>query len=116
MSDDKAWFEMAQSTIEGSKLSADQKTVLEASFNFEQKQTPPAPATPPPTPAATTPPAAPPIQATAQEFVAEMRKGAAEEINMFYRHAQGSTIYGGTSEVHRSMIAERGLGMPRTRA
>jgi alkylation response protein AidB-like acyl-CoA dehydrogenase len=25
-------------------------------------------------------------------------------------------IYGGTSEVHRSMIAERALGMPRTRA
>ncbi|QIG80826.1 acyl-CoA dehydrogenase family protein [Stakelama tenebrarum] len=44
------------------------------------------------------------------------RKGAAEAINMFYRHAQGSTIYGGTSEVHRSMIAERGLGLPRTRA
>ena len=44
------------------------------------------------------------------------RKGPAEEINMFYRHAQGSTIYGGTSEVHRSMIAERGLGLPRTRA
>ncbi|RJF91187.1 acyl-CoA dehydrogenase [Sphingomonas cavernae] len=43
------------------------------------------------------------------------RKGAAAEINMFYRHAQGSTIYGGTSEVHRSMIAERGLGLPRTR-
>ena len=44
------------------------------------------------------------------------RKGPAAEINMFYRHAQGSTIYGGTSEVHRSMIAERGLGLPRTRA
>jgi 3-oxochol-4-en-24-oyl-CoA dehydrogenase len=43
------------------------------------------------------------------------RKGAAEEINIFYRHAQGATIYGGTSEVHRSMIAERGLGLPRTR-
>ena len=43
------------------------------------------------------------------------RKGAAEEINVFYRHAQGATIYGGTSEVHRSMIAERGLGLPRTR-
>ena len=25
-------------------------------------------------------------------------------------------IYGGTSEVHRSMIAERNLGLPRTRA
>lgn len=43
------------------------------------------------------------------------RKGPAEEMNMFYRHAQGATIYGGTSEVHRSMIAERGLGLPRTR-
>jgi 3-oxochol-4-en-24-oyl-CoA dehydrogenase len=44
------------------------------------------------------------------------RVGPAQEINMFYRHAQGSTIYGGTSEVHRSMIAERNLGLPRTRA
>ncbi|WIW90116.1 acyl-CoA dehydrogenase (plasmid) [Sphingobium sp. V4] len=44
------------------------------------------------------------------------RKGAAAEINQYYRHAQGSTIYGGTSEVHRSMIAERALGLPRTRA
>jgi 3-oxochol-4-en-24-oyl-CoA dehydrogenase len=43
------------------------------------------------------------------------RKGAAEEINVFYRHAQGATIYGGSSEIHRSMIAERGLGLPRTR-
>jgi 3-oxochol-4-en-24-oyl-CoA dehydrogenase len=44
------------------------------------------------------------------------RRGPAEEINVFYRHAQGATIYGGTSEVHRSMIAERGLGLPRTRS
>jgi 3-oxochol-4-en-24-oyl-CoA dehydrogenase len=43
------------------------------------------------------------------------RKGAAAEINVFYRHAQASTIYGGSSEIHRSMIAERGLGLPRTR-
>ncbi len=43
------------------------------------------------------------------------RKGAAAEINVFYRHAQGATIYGGSSEIHRSMIAERGLGLPRTR-
>ncbi len=43
------------------------------------------------------------------------RNGAAEEINVFYRHAQGATIYGGSSEIHRSMIAERGLGLPRTR-
>ncbi len=43
------------------------------------------------------------------------RKGAAAELNVFYRHAQGATIYGGSSEIHRSMIAERGLGLPRTR-
>ncbi|MXO89974.1 acyl-CoA dehydrogenase [Pontixanthobacter aquaemixtae] len=44
------------------------------------------------------------------------RKGAAALINQSYRHAHGTKIYGGTSEVHRSMIAERGLGLPRTRA
>jgi 3-oxochol-4-en-24-oyl-CoA dehydrogenase len=43
------------------------------------------------------------------------RKGAAMMINQCYRHAHGATIYGGSSEVHRSMIAERGLGLPRTR-
>jgi alkylation response protein AidB-like acyl-CoA dehydrogenase len=32
-----------------------------------------------------------------------------------YRHATATTIYGGTSEVMRSMIAERRLGMPRSR-
>lgn len=44
------------------------------------------------------------------------RSGPAGYLNQCYRHAQGTTIYGGTSEVHRSMIAERGLGLPRTRA
>lgn len=44
------------------------------------------------------------------------RSGAAGFLNQCYRHAQGTTIYGGTSEVHRSMIAERGLGLPRSRA
>jgi alkylation response protein AidB-like acyl-CoA dehydrogenase len=44
------------------------------------------------------------------------RKGPAGLLNLCYRHSQGTTIYGGTSEVHRSMIAERALGMPRTRA
>jgi alkylation response protein AidB-like acyl-CoA dehydrogenase len=44
------------------------------------------------------------------------RSGPAALINQCYRHSQGTTIYGGTSEIHRSMIAERGLGLPRTRA
>ncbi|HMO67212.1 MAG TPA: acyl-CoA dehydrogenase family protein [Novosphingobium sp.] len=44
------------------------------------------------------------------------RTGPAEVLNRCYRHAQGTTIYGGTSEVQRSLIAERGLGLPRTRA
>jgi 3-oxochol-4-en-24-oyl-CoA dehydrogenase len=44
------------------------------------------------------------------------RQGPAGLLNQCYRHSQGTTIYGGTSEIHRSMIAERALGMPRTRA
>ena len=43
------------------------------------------------------------------------REGPAFFINQCYRHAHGTTIYGGTSEVHRSMVAERYLGLPRTR-
>lgn len=43
------------------------------------------------------------------------RKGPAGALNLEYRHAHGTTIYGGSSEVHRSMIAEKGLGLPRTR-
>jgi alkylation response protein AidB-like acyl-CoA dehydrogenase len=43
------------------------------------------------------------------------RAGPAAFLNQCYRHAHGTTIYGGTSEVHRSMIAERALGLPRTR-
>ena len=33
-----------------------------------------------------------------------------------YVDSRVTRIYGGTSEVHRSMIAEKGLGLPRTRA
>jgi len=43
------------------------------------------------------------------------RKGAAGFVNLSYRHAQASTIYGGTSEIHRSQVAERALGLPRSR-
>ncbi|HTV96106.1 MAG TPA: acyl-CoA dehydrogenase [Steroidobacteraceae bacterium] len=44
------------------------------------------------------------------------RDGPAGFLNQCYRHAHGTRIYGGTSQVHRSMIAERNLGLPRTRA
>jgi 3-oxochol-4-en-24-oyl-CoA dehydrogenase len=44
------------------------------------------------------------------------RSGPAGFLNQCYRHSQGTTIYGGTSEIHRSMIAERALQLPRTRA
>jgi alkylation response protein AidB-like acyl-CoA dehydrogenase len=43
------------------------------------------------------------------------KKGPGALINLSYRHAHGTTIYAGTSEVHRSLIAERFLGLPRTR-
>ncbi len=37
-------------------------------------------------------------------------------VEMGYRHSSATTIYGGTSEVLRSMVAERRLGLPRSRA
>lgn len=37
-------------------------------------------------------------------------------IEATFRHCQVTTIYGGTSEVCRGVIAERGLGLPRGRA
>jgi alkylation response protein AidB-like acyl-CoA dehydrogenase len=43
------------------------------------------------------------------------RDGPAGFLNQCCRHSQGTTIYAGTSEVHRSLIAERTLGLPRTR-
>jgi len=36
-------------------------------------------------------------------------------IEQTYRHCQVTTIYGGTSEVCRGVIAERGVGLPRSR-
>jgi alkylation response protein AidB-like acyl-CoA dehydrogenase len=37
------------------------------------------------------------------------------QVEIGYRQSIGMTIYGGTSEIHRSLIAEQGLGMPRSR-
>ncbi len=36
-------------------------------------------------------------------------------INQCFRHSQVAVTYGGTSEVQRSMVAEKTLGLPRTR-
>jgi alkylation response protein AidB-like acyl-CoA dehydrogenase len=44
------------------------------------------------------------------------REGPAGFLNLCYRHAHGTRIYGGTSQIHRSMIAERYLGLPRSRS
>ena len=54
------------------------------------------------------------LDLTAPESLAT--DGPAAYINLSYRHAHGTRIYGGTSEVHRSVVAERALGLPRTRA
>jgi alkylation response protein AidB-like acyl-CoA dehydrogenase len=54
------------------------------------------------------------LNLTAPESLAFASPEAAQ-INLCFRHSQVSTIYGGTSEVHRSMIAETQLGLPRTR-
>jgi alkylation response protein AidB-like acyl-CoA dehydrogenase len=37
-------------------------------------------------------------------------------IEHFQRFSQAMTIYAGTSEIMRSLIAEQGLGLPRSRA
>ena len=43
------------------------------------------------------------------------KSGPAAYVNQCYRHAQVAITYAGTTEVHRSVIAERQLGLPRSR-
>jgi 3-oxochol-4-en-24-oyl-CoA dehydrogenase len=38
-----------------------------------------------------------------------------DKMELYMRRGLGSTIHGGTSEVHRSLIAEKLLGMPKSR-
>lgn len=40
----------------------------------------------------------------------------AEAVQLAFLQSVGTTIYGGTSEVHRSLIAEQALGTPRSRS
>jgi len=54
------------------------------------------------------------LNLTAPESLAFADEDAAY-INLSYRHSQITTVYGGTSEVQRSQVAERQLGLPRTR-
>ncbi len=54
------------------------------------------------------------LNLTAPESLANTSRDAAY-INWCYRHSQVATVYGGTSEIHLSMVAERVLGLPRTR-
>lgn len=54
------------------------------------------------------------LNLTAPESLAFASRDAAF-INQCYRHSQVATVYGGTSEVQRSQVAEKQLGLPRTR-
>ena len=54
------------------------------------------------------------LDLTAPESLAVASSDAAT-VNLAYRHSQVTTVYGGASEIHRSIIAERQLGLPRSR-
>ena len=54
------------------------------------------------------------LNLTAPESLTFENKHAAF-INQCFRHSQVAVTYGGTSEVQRSQVAEKTLGLPRTR-
>ncbi len=54
------------------------------------------------------------IDLTAPDSLFHDREGLGE-LELAHRQAQIGTIYAGTSEIHRSMIAEIALGLPRSR-
>jgi alkylation response protein AidB-like acyl-CoA dehydrogenase len=54
------------------------------------------------------------LDLTAPDSLLKGRQGAAA-IEAAHRHAAATTIYGGTSEIQRSLVAERRLNMPRSR-
>jgi hypothetical protein len=37
-------------------------------------------------------------------------------IELDHRRAYGMTIYGGANEIHRSLVAEQALGLPKSRS
>jgi alkylation response protein AidB-like acyl-CoA dehydrogenase len=54
------------------------------------------------------------LDLTAPESLLKGRDGLGL-IERSHRHAAATTIYGGTSEIQRSMIGEKALGLPRSR-
>jgi alkylation response protein AidB-like acyl-CoA dehydrogenase len=55
------------------------------------------------------------LDLAAPDSLVRERKGLGW-VELGYRHSAATSIYGGTSEVLRSMVAERRLGLPRSRA
>jgi alkylation response protein AidB-like acyl-CoA dehydrogenase len=43
-------------------------------------------------------------------------KSGLGRVELGYRQSIGTTIYGGTSEIQRSLVAEQALGMPKSRS
>lgn len=55
------------------------------------------------------------VAAAGQSAIVRGRDADLDYVETTMRRAIAMTVYGGTSEVHRSLIAEKSLGMPRSR-